>query len=53
MIDLHLALKNKLKIKKIKIRPRVKRNKSRRLSGSIRKGYKNRAFTKIYMLNCY
>jgi len=50
MIDLHLALKNRWKIKKIRIRPRVKRNKSRRFSGAVRKGYKSRAFTKIYML---
>ncbi len=53
MIDLHSALKYRIKhkIKKIRIRPRVKRNKSRRLSGAIRKGYKDRAFTKIYILN--
>lgn len=39
MIDLHSALKYRIKhkIKKIRIRPRVKRNKSRRLSGAIRK----------------
>lgn len=53
MFDLHSALKFKLEIKKARVRPRVRRNKSRRFAGAVRKGYKNRAFTKIYLLTCY
>jgi|JI9StandDraft_1071089.scaffolds.fasta_scaffold771403_1 hypothetical protein len=53
MIDLHLSLKNILKVKKFRIRRRIRSAKNKRVGGAFRKSYKNRAFTQIYMLTCY
>lgn len=50
MKSLHLAILFRLQYKKFRIRRRVKAAKSKRVGGAVRKGYKNNAFTRKYLI---
>lgn len=50
MNSLHSAIIFKLQYKKFRIRKRVKGAKNKKVGGAFRKGYKNKAFTKKYLI---
>ena len=50
MESLHLAIKFRLQYKRFRIKRRVKSAKNKKVGGAMHKGYKNKAFTRKYLI---